>query len=71
MAETAVDATPLDGVQARADPSQCLVEDLDLLTASFIGRLGGTARTLGRYADRALAPQQAEVLLARSPEPVL
>lgn len=46
-----------DRIEALAHPSQRLVEDLHLLTASFIGRLGGAARTFGRHPGRTLPPQ--------------
>src|SRR6202012_1325751 len=50
-----------DGVEARVHPSQCLVEDLDLFTALFVGRLGRTAATLRLDSCGTLAAQQAEV----------
>jgi hypothetical protein len=60
-----------DGIEALVHPSQRLVEDLHLFATSFVGWLGGAARTFGLHPGRTLPPQQAEVLLARSPEPAL
>ena len=60
-----------DGIEALAHPGQRLVEDLHLFATPFVGRLGGTASTFGRHPGRTLAPQQAEVLFPRGPQPAL
>src|ERR1700744_6263466 len=56
-----------DGVEALVDPSQCLVEDLDLSSPLFVGRLSRTAGSLRLDSRRTLAAQQAEVLVACLP----
>lgn len=60
-----------DGIEALAHPLQRLVQYLQLLTASFVGWLGCAAGTFCLHSSRTLAPQQAEVLLAGSSEPIL
>ena len=60
-----------DGFEALAHASQRLVENLHLFTALFVGLLGGATGTFGLHSRRTLAAQQAEVLVARIPEPAL
>ncbi len=61
----------VNGLEALAHPGQRLVEDLHLFATPFVGRMGGSASTFGRYAGRTLPSQQAEVLLPRGPQPAL
>ena len=43
-------------IQTPADSSQCLVKNLDLLTTSFVGRLGSAASTFGLNPGGTLPP---------------
>src|ERR1700722_1823927 len=60
-----------DGFEAFAHPSQRVVEDLHLFTALFVGWLSCASGSFGFDSRRALAAQQAEVLLACLPESAL
>src|ERR1700722_18045561 len=61
----------VNAFEALAHPSQRLVENLHLFAALFVGGLGGATGTFGLHSRGTLAPQQAEILVARIPEPAL
>jgi hypothetical protein len=60
-----------DGFEAFAHSSQCVVENLHLFTALFVGWLGCASGGFGLDSRRTLAAQQAEILLAGLPESAL